>query len=469
MSITKSPHDKPISLVWLRRDLRLNDHAALAHALGGEGNIQPVFVFDTDILKDFPNKDDRRVTFIAEALMNIHAELKKHGGELLVLHGSAKELIPQTAKKLGAGAVYLAADYEPETRKRDVAVKKALQAQDVELHAVCDHLIHPPTAVLKGDGTPYKVFTPYSKAWKAALQADSFGEYKVKLNGRLASVAGEKSLKLTSAKALVEQIGYHYTPHKAWDAADGEKRLKRFIRQGIGGYKLTRDYMADEEGTSRISPYLRFGLVSIRHCARLAVEQPQYDTWLGELIWREFYAMILYHFPNTAHEEFLEKYRGLEWSGKESHWQAFIECRTGYPIVDAAMTELHEMGWMHNRARMIVASFLTKDLHIDWRMGDAHFAEWLMDYDMASNVGGWQWAASTGTDAVPYFRIFNPVSQSQRFDPKGEYIRHWLPELKDLSDKEIHMPGKNRPKSYPAPIVDHDKERQVTLAAYKGR
>lgn len=460
--------DNGFSILWLRRDLRLHDHAPLHAALAAGGKVQPVFVFDTDILQAFPQKDDRRLTFIAEALAQMDAELRKKGGKLLILHGRAEELIPQLAAETGAQAVYCGADYEPATRKRDARVAEALGKQGKTLHSLCDHLVHAPDKVLKGDGTPYLVFTPYSKAWRAKLHRDSFAEKVVALQGRLADVSTKlPNLSLEQSVApLLQALGYRHNPHPWWKVSEGQEKLKRFLTRKLSGYATMRDYMA-EEGTSQISPYLRFGLLSARECLRLAVEQPQHEAWMNELIWREFYAMVLYHFPHSQNLELIEKYRGLRWSESEAHWQAFIESRTGFPVVDAGMRQLHETGWMHNRVRMVVASFLTKDLHIDWRRGEAHFAQWLMDYDMASNVGGWQWAASTGTDAAPYFRIFNPASQSSRFDPKGDYIRRWVPELKALSEKEIHAPKGDMFSTYPRPIVSHDEERKVALAVYK--
>lgn len=466
--VSSEANHKRLSLVWLRRDLRLYDHIAFAAALEKPGLIQPVFIFDTDILKDFPNKEDRRITFIAEALVNLHQALHQKGGNLIVLHGSAKKLIPELAKELKAEAVYASEDFESGARKRDETVAKDLNKGGCKFVLRCDHLIHHPENVLKKDGTPYLVFTPYSKAWRKKLAADSYQEKSVILNDRLAKNKIEAALDISKgAEYLVREIGYDYAHHDAWEADDGQKRLKNFLINHLKNYKQARDFPGDIKGTSRLSPYLRFGLVSIRECARLATEQLHHEAWLNELIWREFYAMVLYHFPETQHLEMQEKYRGLKWSNQADYWQAFIECRTGYPIIDAAMHELHATGWMHNRARMIVASFLTKDLGIDWRKGDAHFAQWLMDYDIASNVGGWQWAASTGTDAVPYFRIFNPVTQSKRFDPKGEYIKRWLPELKHLSTKDIHMPKPGSVPGYPAPIVDHNEAHQKTLRLYK--
>lgn len=469
---------KQISLAWLRRDLRLYDHAVLATALQGKGQVQPVFVFDKDILSRFSNKKDRRLTFITEALWKIHRHLAQKDSGVLVLYGSAQEIIPKIAKTLSAARVVAAEDFEPDTIARDKAVAEALQSQQQEFNQVLDHLIFSPKEVLKSDGTPYLVFTPYSKAWRAKLNQHSFAEQKVSLSKdklpyfpAIAKQAHDAGLDVVPLCEGVEKalahIGYTHNPHELWAIENGRKRLEQFIGKHINGYKDERDYMA-KDGTSMLSPYLRHGIVSIREACRLAVEQRQPDTWINELIWREFYAMVLYHFPESATQELQEKYRNLEWSDNQEHWQAFIECRTGYPIVDAAMRQLHETGWMHNRARMIVASFLTKDLHLDWRLGEEHFAQWLMDYEMASNVGGWQWASSTGTDAAPYFRIFNPITQSERFDERGDYIRQWLPELKNVQGKDIHMPADLlRPKAYPAPIVDHKEEREKALKMYK--
>lgn len=478
-SNTKSAkEDKQISLVWLRRDLRLHDHAALAKALEADGQVQPVFVFDTDILKRFSIKKDRRLTFIMQALWKIHADLAKKNSGVLLLHGSAREILPKISHILNVKQVVVAEDFEPETIKRDKAVKDALTEQKIGFTQVLDHLVFSPQDVLKADGTPYLVFTPYSKAWRSKLTPNSFAEKYVELTAQkladfsaISTKARESDLDVVSldagVEAALEHIGYTFNPHEDWEIELGEKRLKGFIGQQNNHYKDKRDFMA-VEGTSMLSPYLRHGVVSVREAARLAVEQRNPDTWMNELVWREFYAMVLYHFPESAHTELQEKYRKLEWSHDEERWQAFVGCRTGYPIVDAAMRQLHETGWMHNRARMIVASFLTKDLHLDWRLGEEHFAQWLMDYELASNVGGWQWAASTGTDAAPYFRIFNPVTQSERFDAEGKYIRHWLPELREVKGKDIHMPPPlMRPKGYPAPIVDHKVERKKALDMFK--
>ena len=468
-------HSAPVSIVWLRRDLRLYDHTALAEALARPEPVLPIFVLDTDILAQFPNPKDRRLSFIAAAVCRIHRELHaiRPDSGLLVLHGSVKEILSKLADAVNAARVSCGVDYEPAAIMRDRSVRDALEKQGREFIGRCDHLLVPANAITKEDGTPYRVFTPFSKVWRARLSAEALAERKVKLSSErlspLPELSGFTVIDAGKGEAhMLKAIGYEYAEDPLWPVDGGMKRLKPFISKTVSRYGDTRDFMALEGGTSQISPYLRFGLISIREAARLAVEREHHEKWLGELAWRDFYAMILFRYPASVTEEFQEKYRGLNWSENETLWKAFMESRTGFPIIDAAMRQLHQDGWMHNRARMIVASFLTKDLLIDWRWGERHFAQWLMDYDMASNVGGWQWAASTGTDAQPYFRIFNPTSQSQRFDAKGEYIRHYMPELAKLSDKDIHAPPPLlRPKDYPGPVVDHSKSREMALQMFK--
>lgn len=466
------------SLVWLRRDLRLHDHAALAEALKGEGRIQPVFVFDSGILERFSSKKDRRITFISSALWKMHTDLTEKNSGLLVVYGRAAVIVPILAKALRAKQLVCSEDFEPETRRRDAVVREALEKEGIAFTTVLDHLVFSPRDVRKADGTPYLIFTPYSKAWRAKLGRQRIEERKAKLGAdrlaefsmaaKAASDAGLTVIDMErGAEGIVRQVGYEYNPHPLWSAGDGAERLRGFIGRSINNYASSRDLVA-EEGTSMLSPYLRHGLVSIREALRLAVEQEKAGAWINELIWREFYAMILYYFPESAQKEWQKKYRELHWVENSEQWKAFAEGRTGFPIVDAAMRQLLETGWMHNRARMIVASFLTKDLHLDWRLGEEHFAQWLMDYELASNVGGWQWAASTGTDAVPYFRVFNPLAQSKKFDPAGEYIRRWVPELRHVKGEDIHQPSPLvRLKDYPAPIVDHGRERLRALEMYK--
>lgn len=463
------------SLVWLRRDLRLHDHAALNAALADGAPVQAVFVFDTDILNRFPDPQDRRLRFIAHRLCQMEQKLQQYGGGLLVLHGSAKHIIPTLAEVLKPNAIHAGEDYEPSARARDAAVMKALPQI---FHRHKDHVIMAPDEVVK-DGDAYKVFTPYSKKWRDALTPSAFAPYPVKLKGRLADCkaaakkaeeSGLKRVPTHSPNAMLEAIGYRDSEEPLWNVDDVQQRLKQFLSHHISGYTESRNMLADEDGTSRLSPYLRFGLLSIREVAGAAMDKggAGAQKWLSELIWREFYAMILYHYPDSAQQEWQVQYRGLDWRQDKAAFQRWCEGQTGYPVVDAAMRQLLCDGWMHNRARMIVASFLIKDLLIDWRLGEEHFAQYLMDYEQASNVGGWQWAASTGTDAQPYFRIFNPVLQSQKFDPEGEYIRRYVPELAGLDAKTIHEPWKmGEVKGYPTPMVDHKAARAKALEMFK--
>ena len=461
---------KPLSLIWLRRDLRLHDHAALHYALAQAGSVQPLFVFDTDILKDFPHKRDRRLSFIAHALAQIDVQLRARGGGLLVLHGSAKDILPRAAGVLGVQRIFAAEDYEPQTQKRDAHVAR----ETGRLTLVKDHLIFSPREILREGTSAYKVFTPYSRVWLSKLLPTSAAPYPIEDKQRYADVSAVRSTLSAAgltvldpqrgADDMLSRIGYEAVPPGEWGVSDAAGRLADFITHKSAVYPTARD-IPSIPGTSRISPYLRFGLVSVRECLAGALAQGHAEKWISELIWREFYAAILYHFPHTPTQEFNPAfYRTINWSHDETLLTAWKEGKTGYPIIDAAMRELLELGWMHNRTRMIVASFLTKDLHIDWRLGEAHFAQHLMDYELASNVGGWQWAASTGTDAQPWFRIFNPTLQSKRFDPKGDYIRRYVPELAYLNDADIHEPWKKaKPAAYPAPIVQHDTAREKIL------
>jgi deoxyribodipyrimidine photo-lyase len=469
--------DKPLTLVWMRRDLRLHDHAALHHALKETGTIQPVFIFDSEILTRFGNRTDRRLTFLAQVMLDLDAELHKRGGGMLVLHGPASEAMPKLVQAVKAQKLVAAADIEGPTRARDAAVATSLEGI-ASMHLVKDCWLQHGPAVTKKDGMPYHVFTPYAKAWRAQITHADLAERAVVDQGRYADIgqvrnaaktAGLQVLDLSKGlDALLGQIGYQAGDISAWSTRAASARLNDFAAAGLKSYSSARNMMA-EEGTSRLSPYIRHGLLSIRECARMAWDQPGAESWINELIWRDFYAMILYHYPETAQEEFVEKYRRkLEWRQSDSDFMAWREGRTGYPVVDAAMRQLLEMGWMHNRARMIVASFMTKHLRLDWRLGEEHFAQHLMDYDLASNIGGWQWASSTGTDAQPYFRIFNPMTQGERFDPDGEYVRRYVPELARITGKKIHQPwGDAAASHYPDPIVNHADARAEALQMFK--
>lgn len=453
-----------LSIVWLRRDLRLHDHAALAAALSHSLPVQPVFVFDRSILARFSNPNDRRVTFLAYALCALDGELRKRGGNLLLLYGDAEEIMPRLAAQWNA-PIFAAEDYEPQTCARDARV-----AEKVSLSLVKDHLIFAPVEVLKDDATPFKIFTPYANRWRAKLSPSDYGEMTIHDKGRYAispPLEGISCLSLEAgAEGVLRQIGYVSSDIALWPVCGAGKQLSMFVKGKLQHYADTRDMMG-VEGTSRISPYLRFGLLSIREVLRLAMEQNGAGKWIAELIWREFYAMILWHYPESVYTEWKEKYRGLSWSRNAEHAAVWREGRTGFPVVDAAMRQLLQTGWMHNRARMIVASFATKDLQMDWRWGEEHFAQHLMDYELASNVGGWQWSASTGTDAQPWFRIFNPLLQSQKFDPQGDYIRQYVPELAHLGGSAIHDPSPLERGSYPPTIVDHAQARAKTLAMFK--
>jgi len=431
------------AIIWLRRDLQIDDNQSLARALRANHKIQPVFVFDIDILKRFTNKQDRRISFIANAIANLSAEFKNRGGSLLVLHGSPTAIIP--AFKL---PVFAGEDYEPTTIERDKIV-----AAKANLTLTKQHLILAPYEVLKPDGTPYKVFTPFSKAWLAALKPTDLLEQKINDADAYANIkapSGIKVIDASSAENICKQIGYEYFADDIWQPQNGKKILADFAKNKIDNYVNQRDFPA-VDGTSAISPYLRFGLITPRQAYNSGAKS---FKWLAELIWREFYAMILYHFPNTVNEEFQPQYRGLKWSTNQADLQRWKEGKTGYPIVDAGMRQLLQTGWMHNRVRMIVASFLTKDLLIDWRLGEEHFAQLLMDYDQASNVGGWQWASSTGTDAAPYFRVFNPTLQGQRFDPQNIYTKKYVPEFNTAN--------------YVPPIVNHASVKPKVMALFKG-
>lgn len=470
------------SLVWMRRELRLDDQACLATALKSSGNIQPIFIFDSEILARFSNKKDRRLSFIAQRLCVLDEQLRKRGGGLLVLHGKPQELMPKLASALSAAQVVAAEDFEPATRKRDAAVKDALPDACRFVQPI-DHVIHAPYHVLKDDGTPYKVYTPFSKRWRQVVNGASYGECAVEDKGRYADYEEVRKAcngahistlnPADGAQKMLSAIGYELVDLGEWkvDKTHVQQRFERFVEERMTGYKDHRDMLA-EEGTSKLSPYLRHGLVSVRACARAASQCDSKGayTWLNELIWREFYIMILYHFPEVVDQEFQEQYRGIPWSAKSEHIEAWKQGKTGYPVIDAAMRQLNETGWMHNRARMIVASFASKDLDMDWRVGEEYFAQHLMDYELASNSGGWQWASSVGTDAQPYFRVFNPWLQSKKFDTEGAYIRRYVPELREVEDKYIHEPHKAdllKPANYPDPIVDHYAVRDGAIAKFK--
>lgn len=475
MSSAACEPSDPVNMVWIRRDMRLHDHAAIHHALSYDGPIQLLFIFDTNILANFSYRDDRRLSFLAHTLCDMHQKLQKKGGGMLILHGSPQDIFPRLSDALSLSSLTAAEDYEAEAIKRDTHVGNCL-SPDCDVRFIKDQVIFGPEEITR-EGDAYKVYTPYKKLWLQTVTQEHVAPYSTDDKNRYCDIHAVRSACANAgltvldaddgAQAMLEAIGYECREDDLWPVGNPHARLSAFLKHKIANYDSGRNMMA-EDGTSRLSPYLRFGLLSIRECAAAAMEHKA-DVWLSELIWREFYVTILYFFPESAQQEWNPKYRDkLDWSDNDTHLKAWEDGKTGYPAVDAAMRQLVQEGWMHNRARMIVASFLTKHLRIDWRKGEAFFARYLMDYDMASNVGGWQWAASTGTDAQPYFRVFNPTLQSEKFDPEGDYIRRYVPELKAVHDKIIHTPWKAPLEiSYYEPVVDHKEARQQAIDMFK--
>ncbi len=464
----------PLSaLCWFRRDLRLHDHAALYHALKQHRQVHCVFVFDTDILDHLQDRLDRRVTFIWESVRALHAELAQRGATLHVLHGRAVDEIPALAQRLEVAAVYCNRDYEPATRARDAQVAAQLATQGRSLQSYKDLVIFEQDEVLTGSGTPFAVFTPYKNAWLKALNDFQLKAYPVERY--LPHLASEPPTPIPS----LDELGFQRSELMVPPAMAGAEALFEDFRARMADYHTGRDYPG-VKGVSYLSPHLRFGTISIRALAAAAwhAGSKGAQTWLSELIWRDFYHMVLYHHPQVVEHAYKPQFDALEWADDPAGFAAWCAGRTGYPLVDAAMRQLAQSGYMHNRLRMVTASFLTKDLRIDWRKGEAYFAEKLLDYDLAANNGGWQWAASTGCDGQPWFRIFNPVTQSERFDPQGRFIRRYLPELASCPDQYLHAPwrmpvamqqtsGFVLGRDYPLPIVDHAVARARTLEMFK--
>jgi deoxyribodipyrimidine photo-lyase len=427
----------PVTIFWFRRDLRLDDNAGLYRALKSGNPVLPIFIFDKEILGKLEDKDDARVTFIYNVIEGIDNELKKHGSSLLVFYDKPEHAWAKLLKDYEIAAVYTNHDYEPYAKKRDDEVAKFLKNHDIEFKTFKDQVIFDKDEVLKNDGLPYTVYTPYMRKWYEKLKPFYLKAYPTKKY--LKNLFKRESFKILSLKEMGFEKSSMDFPSKKYEDV-------------IKDYADKRDFPG-VKGTSHIGLHLRFGTVSIRELASTAHGYNQ-KTWLNELVWREFYMMILDHFPHTMDHAFRPDYDKIKWINDEEQFKAWCEGKTGFPLVDAGMRELNATGYMHNRVRMVVASFLAKDLLIDWRWGEHYFARKLLDYEMASNVGGWQWAAGSGTDAAPYFRIFNPDSQLKKFDPKFEYIKKWVPEYADFS-------------KYPKPIVDHAYARDRCLKAFK--
>ncbi len=464
------------TLVWFRRDLRAFDHAALHHALLSSRTVYCAFIFDDDILAPLPRRD-RRVEFIHASVAELDAELRQLGGHLIVRRGPALETIAGLAAELGADAVFANADYEPQALSRDAGVAAALAREGRQFSSFKDQVIFEKNEVLTLAGQPFSVFTPYKNAWIKRILAEPHSLAPWPIEPHAARLAPAPA---AHALPSLADIGFEPTNLRALGItpgmSGGAALLEDFIGR-IADYNDTRNYPA-VKGPSYLSMHLRFGTVSIRHLVRTVNQLiaagaggAGAPVWLSELIWREFYAMILFQHPRVVTQAFKPAFEAIEWEAgpeAEEAFAAWCEGRTGYPLVDAAMAQLNQTGYQHNRLRMVTASFLVKDLGIDWRWGERYFALLLNDYDLASNNGGWQWAASTGCDAQPWFRIFNPITQSEKFDPQGRFIRRYLPQLANMNDKEIHAPwlAAQRPAGYPAPIVDHAEARDRTLARF---
>ena len=424
-----------VSIFWFRRDLRTVDNRGFHEALRSGFAVQPIFIFDTNILNDLEENSDRRVEFIHQAIYKIHTQLQQAGAGVDVRMGEPAKIFSDLLKEYPINCVFTNHDYEPYALQRDAAVKTLLESQGVAFHSFKDQVLLEKQEVIKDDGKPYTVFTPYSRRWKATLQKEHLQSYpSEQLLQACASYQGAEFPTLAAIGFSPSGIAF---PSSVWQT------------DTIKQYKERRDLPAIK-GTTQLGVHLRFGTISVRSLAREAGSLN--ETFLNELIWRDFYHMILWHFPHVVGNSFKPAYDAIQWRNNPLEFQAWCEGVTGYPIVDAGMRELNSTGYMHNRVRMIVASFLTKHLLIDWRWGEAYFAKKLLDFDLAANNGGWQWAAGSGCDAAPYFRVFNPYLQTQKFDPELHYIRHWVPEFEELT--------------YARPIVEHDYARKRCLEVY---
>ena len=480
---TLTPYPKPItklyakSLVWFRRDLRDYDHAALYHALKSSAHVYCTFVFDTDILDQLKDKADRRIEFIWESIKELKAALQLKDGDLIVLHGSAQTQIPALARELQVESVFVNHDYEPSAIKRDKIVARALQQDNIDFHHYKDQVIFEKNEILNMSGKPYGVFTPYKTMWLKTVNDFYVKPYPV--DHYTKNLAKSDKTPLLS----LESMGFKRTnlsDMRLPTGMQGGLALFDDFKPRMNHYKDARNFPAIK-GVSYLSVHLRFGTVSIRHLAREAMQAANTgsQTWLSELIWRDFYFQILHHHPYiAAGKTFKAEFDKLPFPNDKALFQAWCDGQTGYPLVDAAMRQLNTTGFMHNRLRMVAASFLVKDLLVDWRWGERYFAEKLIDFDLSANNGGWQWAASTGCDAQPWFRIFNPITQSEKFDSSGKFIRKYVTELSQYDDKELHAPWLISPlrqqsigaiigKNYPLPVVNHAEKRALALSLYK--
>ena len=425
------------ALFWHRRDLRIDDNKGLFEALKQNEIVHPIFIFDKSILDKLP-KNDQRILFIYQEIESLKKSYQNLGSDLWVYYSEPSEIIPKIAQELNCSSVYFNNDYEPYALQRDQEIQLSLNNIKIEFIGNKDHVIFEKNEVLKDDGKPYTIFTPYSRKWKANLKEEDLREYSIeKYSGNLVQKKQDEAI------ITLEEMGFESKVlHDFPDRIAKNEILKN--------YHLSRNFPA-VKGTSKLSLHLRFGTISIRKLALIAREQN--ETYLNELIWRDFYQMIIFHFPKSAENSFKTQYDKIIWEKNEVHFDSWCTGKTGYPIVDAGMRELNATGFMHNRVRMVVASFLTKHLLLDWRLGAAYFAEKLLDFELASNTGGWQWAAGCGCDAAPYFRVFNPQAQQEKFDKSFEYIKKWVPEFGTSS--------------YPEPIIEHKFARERILQRFK--
>jgi len=426
---------KVINIFWFRRDLRLHDNAGLYHALQETIPVLPIFIFDRNILDEIEDKADRRVEFIHRALEEIQSSLVSMESTLDTRYGFPPEIFKNLLNEYHIQKVFANHDYEPYARERDKTIAKLLHAKGISFHTYKDQVIFEKSELVKDDGSPYTIFTPYSRKWKAQCSPFYLQSYTV--TKFYSNFYKQAERKIPSLQYMQFKPAGELFPSGKWE----EEVIKNYHQQ--------RDLPA-MKSTSRLSVHLRFGTISIRKLARKA--GPLNETFLKELVWRDFYQMILWHFPHVVGQSFKPEYDKIEWRNNDIEFEAWCKGQTGYPIVDAGMRQLNETGFMHNRVRMITASFCTKHVLIDWRWGEAYFAKKLLDYDLAANNGGWQWAAGSGCDAAPYFRIFNPYLQAKKFDPGLKYIRQWVPEFEEFT--------------YPAPIVQHEWARQRCLEVY---
>lgn len=426
---------QPVTLFWFRRDLRLHDNHGLYHALKSSNEVLPVFIFDKIILENLSDKKDKRVSFIHRILKNLNIELQNHGSSLFVLHNEPLQAFKVICESFPVKAVFTNHDYEPYAIDRDLKITEWLKTKNISFYSFKDQVIFEKEEVMKSNGTPYTIFTPYSKIWKQKLTEEPIKNFPSK--NHFSNFFKTKPFHLP----LLVELGF--------EKSDCEIPPSGINKNIISNYHLTRNLPAIN-GTSRLSVHLRFGTVSVRELAKSALQLN--EQWLNELIWRDFFMMVLFHFPLVINRSFKKKYEHIQWINNEDEFKKWCDGETGYPIVDAGMRELNQTGLMHNRVRMIVASFLTKHLLIDWRWGEAYFAEKLLDFELSSNNGNWQWTAGCGCDAAPYFRIFNPEEQTKRFDPEMIYIKKWI---------------KNFTPEYFPPMVDHDFARKRAMEVFK--